>query len=331
MKRVKLTFNHDWPIFNQTPGNLGVWDDFEFILNGDDTQEYDFWVILGNYKFETQEVRCPKGNIVFIATEPFSIENYEEKFLTQFPLFITVQKELAHLPNAIYTTNALPWHVKSKSYDELISMSPVKKTRGISIITSNKEMNDGHKKRLEFAFQAKERFGDQIDLFGRGINDFDDKWEVLAPYKYSIAIENDFIDHWVTEKFYDCLLAYVFPFYYGCPNLGDYIRQDTFERIDIMDVDNTFRHIERILADETHYARYIKSIEDAREKYLNHDQFFPFIAGVLRKRCLEKKVVNNKIKTSRDCKASISFIDKARADCRRWTEKIKSRTKRFAK
>ena len=69
----------------------------------------------------------------------------------------------------------------------------------------------------------KKHFGDQIDLFGRGLNDFEDKWDVLANYKYTVAIENDFCDDWVTEKYFDCILSNTLPFYYGCPNLGQSI------------------------------------------------------------------------------------------------------------
>ena len=52
-----------------------------------------------------------------------------------------------------------PWFV-NKSYDELVVLNEklAEKTKKISIITSNKLVTDGHKKRFEFAMKLKEYF-----------------------------------------------------------------------------------------------------------------------------------------------------------------------------
>ena len=43
------------------------------------------------------------------------------------------------------------------------------------MISSNKAFTDGHRQRLKFVEALKEHFGENIDVFGRGINSFADK------------------------------------------------------------------------------------------------------------------------------------------------------------
>ena len=91
----------------------------------------------------------------------------------------------------------------------------------------------------------QKEFGDEVDVFGRGLKDFEDKWEVIAPYKYHIAIENSSTEDYWTEKLADCFLAGSYPFYYGCPNLDDYFPQKTYTSIDINNVEETIAIIKQ--------------------------------------------------------------------------------------
>jgi hypothetical protein len=71
-----------------------------------------------------------------------------------------------------------------------------------------------------------------------------DKWDGLAPYWYSIAVENSKHANYFTEKLSDCFLAYTLPFYYGCPNIKDYFDDRSFVWIDINDFEGSQRTIE---------------------------------------------------------------------------------------
>ncbi len=68
----------------------------------------------------------------------------------------------------------------------------------------------------------KEILGDQLDFYGRGIRDIQDKWEAIVPYRYHIAIENSEVEHYWTEKLADSFLGGAFPFYIGAPNIHAY-------------------------------------------------------------------------------------------------------------
>jgi len=93
-----------------------------------------------------------------------------------------------------------------------------KKTKNISIIASDKNTTEGHKLRHEII----KRFGDQIDVYGRGYNPIKSKFEALAPYRYSVVVESGRFDYYFTEKLIDCLSVGTIPFYWGCPSIGNF-------------------------------------------------------------------------------------------------------------
>ena len=224
-------------------------------------------------------MKCNPKNIIFIPGECYETSpKFSQKFLDQFGTIITVQREIKH-KNIIYSHNANPWFI-GKSFDELISLKTSKKTKLISVISSNKSFTEGHKKRLDFVKKLKDYYGDKLDIFGRGINDFDDKWEVLANYKYSIAIENDFCEDWVTEKFFDCLYAHTLSFYYGCPNLEAIVNEKSFIRINIDDFEDCVKIIDESLKNEE-FEKRIEVLQKESLESLNRDQFFPFLEKIL--------------------------------------------------
>ncbi|MDI1256469.1 MAG: glycosyltransferase family 10 [Flavobacterium sp.] len=280
MKIVKLTFNYDWPIFRQTSGFSQIWGDYKFVID-ENLKECDFWIVYSDYKLIAEQVKCNPENIIFIPGECYHTSpKFSQRFLNQFGLIVTMQKELKH-SNILYAHNANPWFI-GKTYDELKTAAIPVKTKLISVITSNKSHTEGHKKRIDFVKKLKEHFGDQLALFGRGINDFEDKWDVLADYKYSIAIENDFCEDWVTEKLFDCIYANALPFYYGCPNLERYVNPETFISIDIDDFEKSVAIIETAISNNE-YEKRAKLLDTEKQLSLDRDQFFPFVVNILEK------------------------------------------------
>ena len=276
--KVKLTFPYKWPLMRQTPNWSGIWGDYEFLID-DSLNECDFWIVFSKHELKKEFVRCPPENIILLTWEPFSIEQFSEMFLKQFALVITTQREINH-QNVKFNLCGHPWFV-GKSYDELMAMKPIEKTKKISVITSNKVLTDGHKKRLEFVYKLKDYFKDEMDLFGRGINDFNDKWDVLATYKYSITIENSKQNDYLTEKFFDCHLAFTYPLYYGCPNAEKYFSPNSFSRIDIEDFHGSVKALETILGNNSHYQNHLQYILPERIKILNTYNLFPMLVSYM--------------------------------------------------
>jgi len=84
---------------------------------------------------------------------------------------------------------------------------------------------------------VKDYFGERIDIFGRGINEIEDKWDALDRYKYHIALENSVVEDYWTEKLSDAYLAGCYPIYYGCPNIEKYFDISSLARINITQSD----------------------------------------------------------------------------------------------
>ncbi len=252
MIKVKLSTS-PWPIVRQTPGQRGIWKDCEFFCNTD-IKQCDYWfVIEGTYK-KRETTRCPQKNIIFIAGEPPTLKTYKSEFLRQFAAVISSDAHMDH-PRVLLTQSGLPWHVGrrqrnhvniefTKDYDELAAMTDIPKTKLISIVSSAKTMSDGHQKRLAFARKLKGHFGDKIDLFGRGLDEIEDKWDALADYRYTVAIENSEVPHYWTEKISDAFLAGCHPIYHGCPNITDYFPEGALTAINIGNPDSAIAAIE---------------------------------------------------------------------------------------
>jgi hypothetical protein len=102
------------------------------------------------------------------------------------------------------------------------------KTRLCSMITSNKTQCEGHLYRLHWADKLK----DKVDLFGRGIREFNKKEDALADYMFSVTMENASYDGYWSEKILDCFACGTIPIYHGDPNIGDYFNIDGIIKLD---------------------------------------------------------------------------------------------------
>ena len=79
---------------------------------------------------------------------------------------------------------------------------PCKNRSGFHGSLTSKATLAGHRYRLEFLRRLREHI--DLDLYGRGFAPIEDKWQALAPYRYSIAFENAAAPYYFTEKIMDC-------------------------------------------------------------------------------------------------------------------------------
>lgn len=301
MALIKMT-GADLPVWGQLEDGLRKWQSNEFVFNNPKVKECDYWFIGDDCGLDADnEAYCPRENIYLIMGETEAIRTYETSYVKQFENIISVQKKQYPVKNTIRRYLA-PWfigykftdkgleNVHHKTYQDLVRMKDWKKTKLLSVISSNKTMCEGHQKRLEFVDALREEFGDTIDIFGRGINPFEDKWDVLADYKYHIAIENAAVDDYITEKFLDPILAMSYPIYWGAPNIGKYYDRRSYSAIDIYHPEDAIRKIREII-DQDIYEQRKEFLWQSRNLILNDYNLFNIISSIVKERQSEETML----------------------------------------
>lgn len=121
---------------------------------------------------------------------------------------------LNRLPNARFLPAASTW---VPEYEDL----KIEKTADVSLIASARTDQDGHQLRHAIVDDVRAK-GLNVDVMGRAYRPFDKKSEGLAPYRYSVVIENTRSPGYFTEKLVDALLCETVPIYWGAPDISDH-------------------------------------------------------------------------------------------------------------
>lgn len=135
----------------------------------------------------------------------------------------------------------------------------------VCMITSNKTQTSGHKRRLRWA----ERLSESIDLYGRGFDPIPLKEDALAPYMFSIEVENAQYESYFTEKLHDALSCGTIPVYEGAPDIGDFYNEEG-----IIDLHEDFT------VDELSEDLYYEKLDAVKENY-HRSRKFEFIEDYL--------------------------------------------------
>lgn len=121
---------------------------------------------------------------------------------------------LVNTPNSAFLPFGSTWVPGWRDLD-------TQKTKMMSLIASDKRTQEGHLLRHRVVEWADAE-GLDLDVMGRGYLPFADKAEGLAPYRYSVVIENVREKNYFSEKLIDAILCRTVPIYWGCPNIGDF-------------------------------------------------------------------------------------------------------------
>lgn len=267
---VKIERYYDYPdIKRQTPGGSLIWKDYTFTESKID--ECDYLVIL-DYPKDDFTVKVNPNKIISFCLEPpnevSKYRQYSNKNVAVIYNQLDIQK------NNVLSHGALPWHI-DKDYDFLqnLNRDDLVKENKIVWITSNQRSSKGHEIRMNFLDSIKNLT--YVNLYGRGINPIQDKWEVLKSAKYAIAYENFQNEFYWTEKVADCFLSFTMPIYFGCTQLENYFPKNSFIQLDPKD-----KHISLFLKEVVSSNKWEENrvaIEAARNLVLNEYQLFPFL------------------------------------------------------
>jgi len=268
------------------PKGEPVWGRCEFVFN-DSAQQYDWLVAYDELPHGVTRLRCPRQHTLLVTAEPASIKVYGSAYLRQFGHVLTSQEPYAiRHPGVIRSHPALKWYIGIppvgsnlglRTYDQMKFGPPVPKDAVVSTVCSNKMMSHTlHRLRYDFTQALKAAMPD-LDVFGRGVREIDDKAEALDRYKYHIAIENHVAPHHITEKLTDVFLGNALPIYFGAPNAADYFPKESFIPIDIRDTRGAIDVI-RCAVNNNEYEKRLDAIREAKRLTLDEHNLFAVLA-----------------------------------------------------
>ncbi len=145
----------------------------------------------------------------------YSVIQHAKELAKHYELIFTHDRRLLglHPKFKFCITNSVPLVVETKLHE---------KTKLCSMITSTKTMCPGHVYRLHWAA----RLQGKVDLYGTGHNPIPRKDPALAPYMFSIQMENDTYPSIFSEKITDCFATGTIPIFWGTPDIGTWFNED---------------------------------------------------------------------------------------------------------
>jgi hypothetical protein len=289
MHHVAFYTGHErWPWLRQTEDGAGRWDDTLFHLNSE--PESSNWLVVYDDIARPIETSIPWERRIAVVSEPPGIKTYSKAYLDQFGIVLSPVDYSGLKGQLIRSQPGINWYFgvamlegrfESRiSYQQLAAMPPpANRKPGVSIVCSKKSQMPMHRERLAFIAKLTEYLGDQVHVFGKGFEEISDKADAILPYRYHIALENNAIEHFWTEKLSDPLLGWALPIYSGCTNVEDYIPEQALIRLDVSDPEHAAGEVSHILEADPYDAR-LDAIKDARTSILNKHNIFAVIADV---------------------------------------------------
>ena len=285
----------DW-LWQQSPYPFGVWGNIQMLATASKPDfllmyQYDFpqldkkqspwWKrFLGQQPADQVDITSilrgvPQERIIYLVREP-PLEYELDKTIAKYKKAESTCGYVSGPDQYASTPDYMPaiWY-HANSFRELEQMGPPPKNSTCCWITSGIDRSANHRQRLAFLKLLRDQ-GLEFDLYGRrlpgwakGYGSVKNKWNVMAPYYYNLAIENYAENEWyVSEKLWDALLAWCLPIYYGGPAADKLLPPGSFLRLPSLD-EKGLAYIQEVTAnlDAWHEAK--DAIAEARQIILH--------------------------------------------------------------
>jgi len=263
-----------------TKQNDGVWKDLQITLDDD----YDFLIVQGSTRVVKEE---DYSKIILIQNEPkyyrdtFYVEIFRNKLPCELdPLFYKVLD--------INRYCALDHWLSGISFAEIEKDHPKSKLMS-SVLSSYNSLGFDTGKRIGFAINFLNDIPN-YHLYGRdnGLFQHVDSYQgetgylmgSISPYKYHYNCENRREKNYFTEKITRGILFECLQFYYGCPNITDFIDPRCFIEIDLENQEKCFEIVRQTIMD-CEWERRLKYIKRQKEILMNDNNVLNILHNVI--------------------------------------------------
>lgn len=297
MIRVRVSARGGSPALDlsQFVGNSGNrWGECTFFVNTGE-EEVDVWFVSEDVE-DDEQCWVPPERVVFISSETswdsghYAPGTFPGEFVSQFAQIFSCHDIFRK--NVTAAAPFLPWMINGNHGPNLMAPHPrglsffhqldqLPKTHDLSVFCSSQTLTANHRMRLRFVEALKEHFGDRLHWFGNGINPIPEKWPGVAPYRYTIVLENQAVDNIFSEKIYDAYLGLSYPIYWGAPNLSKFFPSSAFASINIRDLGGSIELIEALLRSQTAEEN-LGSLLEAKRRVLWEFNMFARLATIAR-------------------------------------------------
>ena len=235
-------------IIKMTPNRSGIWKEMKAIT---DPMKADFVVCTDGY-----------------PNHPYPVER--TLFFAQHPKGINAYKTMDDVKGkalGVYPADSDlcmgEWWIE-EDYNTLIAMEPPKKESNLISITTYRDTYPTYKQRIRY-LEAYTKVSSDIDVYGRqkalfeqnealkgvykGVlgNEIFDGYNnehtigkgIIKDYRYSLDFDHgNFLNgapvkNYFSERFFDSMLLWTMPLYFGCDNVHTFLPENSFRYVDI--------------------------------------------------------------------------------------------------
>lgn len=304
--RVKMLCNwcdsetlcKEWNKFSK--GNF-IWNDIQITWKDD----VDYYVIIN--KAQKGAFYIPERTIV-LQMEPWcgnlnqtwgvkTWGKWADVYKNPDSQFLSVRSHFKHCNIAFWQIN--------KTYAQLSDFVKEKhkeknKSDIVASICSNKYFDPGHVKRIDFLHFLETKSDVTLHIYNEdNAQQFKsyigkarpniDKGRGILPYKYYFMCENNAETNFITEKLWEPILCETLCFYWGCPNVSDYIDPMAYVQLDMNDFEGSYQTIVKAIQSDIWSTR-LPFLQKEKKKILESYSFFPIVENIITNHRLEQMV-----------------------------------------
>lgn len=249
-------------------------------VSGPGYRDYDWLVVYDEMPAAEEVLACPRAHTILATVEPVSIKDYSRAYTNQFGHLLTNRpfkkgiKARYHLGRGYFR-----WFI-GRGYKSCVQTEIGPKTKLISVACSSKRMKQTmHNARYNLISDIASAIP-ELEWYGHGVRPFDNKYDVMDPYKYHIAVENHIAPHHWSEKLSDPFLSECLPFYAGDPCVGEILPPESFIPIPIDDPAEATKIIKAAIANDE-WTKRREAILEAKKLILGKYNFWAQVIDVI--------------------------------------------------